>query len=369
LVRCPYCDFNAYAGIDDLIDPYVEALIREIEAATDAKEVATIFFGGGTPTQLAPSKLGTILAVIRDCFNVDGQAEITIEANPETVDERVFVDLLSFGFNRVSVGVQSLSAKVLRSLGRAHDANRALSALTSARAAGFQRVNADLIFGIPGETVADWRQSIERVVATGVDHISAYALTIEEGTPLASWVDQGKRTPVDEDDQATKYEIAHDMLVPSGFVRYEISNWSFPGSWSAHNVNYWQQGDYLGFGAGAHGHREGRRSWNVKLPREYIARSPEVEDGFELLDAEQSVEECAFLGLRLAAGIDRSSFAAKFGTDPVARWPGLFEKFKAEGLVLIDPRSIRLTDRGLLMAGYVAQGLMGSNLLQSSVNG
>lgn len=359
LVRCPYCDFNAYAGIDDLMVPYVDALLKEIEAAADGGGVSTIFFGGGTPTQLPASELGRILHVIQECFKVEKEAEITVEANPETVDRRVFDDLLTSGFNRTSVGVQSLSPYVLERLGRAHDAGRAIAALSSARAAGFQRINADLIFGTPGETIADWRRSIEGVVSSGVDHVSAYALTIEEGTPLASWVDQGKRPPVDEDEQARKYEIAHQMLTQSEFDRYEISNWCLPGSWSVHNVNYWQQGDYLGFGAGAHGHASGRRSWNMKLPRDYIARSPDVEVGFESLSWDESVRECAWMGLRLAGGIRRASFISKFDLDPLNRWAGEFEKLQADGLVQVGPEAIKLTDRGFLMAGYVARSLIG----------
>lgn len=358
IVRCPYCDFNAYAGMDELMEPYAAALVREIRAAADHKRVATVFFGGGTPTQLSPERLGGILKAIRDSFALDSDAEITVEANPESVDERVFESLLQSGFNRVSVGVQSLAPSVLARLGRVHTGERALRAARAARAAGFDHLNADLIFGTPGESLAEWRHSLLGVLEEEVDHVSAYALTVEEGTPLAAWVERGVLAAPDEDDQAGKYEAAHELLGTRGFVRYEISNWARPGSWSRHNVNYWQNGDYLGFGAGAHGHRGSRRWWNVKFPRAYIEQSLGVQEGFEELSEDVVIEEAAVLGLRLAGGIDRAGFAGRYGVDPMHRWAKEMRQLQADGLIEVEKERIKLSTRGFLLAGHVARTLV-----------
>lgn len=358
LVRCAYCDFNAYAGMDDLIEPYVEALLREIGASADGGHLDTIFFGGGTPTQIPPIHLASLLAEIRRCFEVPGNAEITVEANPETVDEEVIEALLAAGFNRLSVGVQSLSPRVLRDLGRAHSAERGLRAVEMAAKAGFSLTNADLIYGTPGESMDEWLLSLDAIIQSGAGHISAYALTIEEGTPLASWIERGDSDAPDEDDQAEKYEAANERLTSSGFVRYEISNWARPGEWCLHNVNYWQAGDYLGLGAGAHGHAAGRRYWNVRNPRAYITRSPRVEEGHESLPWEKRIEEAIVLGMRLGAGVNRSRFAARFGVDPVRFREDEFRLLEGRGLVDVARDSVRVLPKSAFLAGYVARTLM-----------
>jgi oxygen-independent coproporphyrinogen-3 oxidase len=358
LVRCGYCDFNAYAGMDDLAGPYVDALVREIESSADGGRVDTVFVGGGTPTQLPPAALGRVLDAVRGSFAVGPGAEVTVEANPETADERVFAALGEAGFNRVSVGVQSLAPHVLERLGRVHTAARALQALRAARAAGFERLNGDLIFGTPGETDDDWLRSLEGVVAAGVDHVSAYALTVEPSTPLAAAVARGTLPAPDEDEQAGRYEMAERVLGRAGFVRYEISNWARPGRWCLHNVVYWTGGDYLGFGAGAHAHRQGRRSWNVRPPRTYVQRSPAVEDGFEQLDLAARREEAAILGLRLAGGLRRHAFAGRWGADPLDIWGRELEGLAGAGLLTIAPDAVRPGGRGFLLNGHIARTLL-----------
>ncbi|MGH2722286.1 MAG: radical SAM family heme chaperone HemW [Actinomycetota bacterium] len=358
LVRCGYCDFNAYAGMDALAGPYVDALVREIEAAADGGPVATVFVGGGTPTQLPPASLGRILAAVRDAFALDPGAEVTVEANPETVDEGVFAALRAAGFNRVSVGVQSLAPEVLRRLDRVHSAERALGALRAARSAGFERLNGDLIFGTPGETDDDWRRSLDGVLGAGVDHVSAYALTVEPSTPLASAVARGILVGPDEDAQADRYETAARVLAEAGLVRYEISNWAVPGSWCRHNLVYWTGGDYFGFGAGAHGHHAGRRAWNLRLPRTYVERSPAVEDGFEELGPSQRREEAAILGLRLAGGLDRAAFARRWGADPADFWGAELEGLREAGLVEVTAGAVRPAGPGFLLNGEIARRLL-----------
>ncbi|MGH2688414.1 MAG: radical SAM family heme chaperone HemW, partial [Actinomycetota bacterium] len=317
-----------------------------------------VFVGGGTPTQLPPASLGRFLAAVRYAFALDPQAEVTVEANPETVDEAVFAALRAEGFNRVSIGVQSLAPGVLRRLDRVHSAERALGALRAARSAGFERLNGDLIFGTPGETDDDWLRSLEGVLGAGVDHVSAYALTVEPSTPLASAVARGLVAPPDEDVQADRYETAERVLAQAGLVRYEISNWAAPRSWCRHNLVYWTGGDYFGFGAGAHGHHGGRRAWNVRLPRTYIERIPSVEEGSELLCGPRRREEAAILGLRLAGGLDRAAFARRWGADPVALWGSELEGLRAAGLVEVTGGAVRPAARGFLLNGEIARRLL-----------
>jgi putative oxygen-independent coproporphyrinogen III oxidase len=358
LVRCGYCDFNAYAGMDHLALPYVNALIREIDDCADGGRVGTVFIGGGTPTQLDPAELGRILEAVRNGFDLAPDAEISVEANPETVDEPVFAALRKAGFNRVSIGVQSLAPHVLELLDRVHSADRAIKALRAAKAAGFERLNGDLIFGTPTEKDDDWLRSLEGVIEAGVDHVSAYALTVEASTPLASAVTRGVMPAPDEDVQAERYEVAERVLSGAGLVRYEISNWAKPGRWCRHNLVYWTGGDYFGFGAGAHGHHQGRRSWNVRLPRTYVVRSPKVEDGFEQLQNLERREEAAILGLRLAGGLSRKAFAQRWGSDPLDVWGTELRGLEQDGLLAITPGAIRPVGKGFILNGRIARALM-----------
>ncbi len=361
IVRCAYCDFNAYADAGHLKDVYVAALRKEIAARADGGKVATVFFGGGTPTELDPGQLRDLVMLIKDSFDLEPDAEITTEANPESVDSRVFEQLLEAGFNRVSLGVQSTAPHVLKSLGRVHSAQKAMAALRDARAAGFAHVNADLIFGTPGESGEDWRQSLEDVISTGVDHVSAYALTIEQGTPLATWIDRGEARAPDEDDQADKYEIARATLSEAGFERYEVSNWSRGGARCQHNMIYWSGGDYFGFGAGAHSHFAGRRSWNVRSLQAYIDRVPHAEDSFELLDQRARTEEAAVLGLRLAEGLDRTDFLERWGVDPIERWKLEFSDPSIAQLVEMVGGGVRIRDDAFFLSGRVAAALVSSH--------
>lgn len=359
LVHCPYCDFNAHAGMDDIKPAYVEALLKESRAAADGGPVETIFLGGGTPTELDPAQLARILAALRESFAVAPDAEVAIEANPESATRATFDGLRDAGFTRVSLGVQSLAPHVLTWLGRAHTPEQALTALADAQAAGFDHVNADLIFGTPGETLADWRASIEGILTTGVDHVSTYALQVEERTPLHAWVAKGIREAPDDDDQADRYDIAADLLPAAGLERYEISNWARPGAWSRHNLGYWTGAGYLGFGAGAHGLRNGRRSWNVLSPRTYVARSPAVEEGWEELATDERAAEAAIVGLRLAGGLDRARFAEVWGEDPAVRWSSELQEAAGLGLVGISEQTVALTQRGFFLWAHVARSLLG----------
>jgi putative oxygen-independent coproporphyrinogen III oxidase len=354
-VHCPYCDFNAYAGMDDLAGQYVESLVREIESAANGSRISTIYFGGGTPSRLTTAQLRTVLQALTNSFEVERESEISLEANPEDVDARFAEGLLDIGINRLSVGVQSLSPHVLSKLGRSHDSSQSLAALRAARRAGFESLNADLIFGTPDESLHEWRRGLDGVLAAGVSHVSCYALTVEAGTPLASWVSTGRFKSPDDDDQADKYELASELLEASGFGHYEVSSWSKPGFECRHNLGYWDAGDYAGFGAGAHSHCAGRRSWNLRNPRGYNARSPSVEEGFEELSITQRIEEHAILRMRTRDGLDRHSFHARWGKDPAEFWLKEISDLADEGLVESTADSIRPTSRGYLMNGHIAR--------------
>ena len=361
LHRCNYCDFNTYEGLDELHEPYVEALVADVvRNAGDERPVTSIFFGGGTPTVLAPEQLSRVLDALKERFTFAAGAEITVEVNPETVDAFVFERLLRAGFNRVSIGVQSLASGVLEKLGRTHSAEVAIEAIRAARRAGVDDVNADLIYGSPWETDDQWRATVQGIVAEETTHVSAYALTIEEGTPLATLVATGRAPQVDPDVQAERHAVAEEMLRAAGMTRYEISNWARPGYASAHNVLYWSAGDYLGFGAGAHGHLGGRRSWTLKLPRDFIAAvdsGSTVEAGHEMLRGRDRAAEALVLGMRLASGVEREPFRARFGSDYLDAIEPELEDL--EGLGLLEPGAdIRLTPRGTQVASEVAVRLL-----------
>jgi oxygen-independent coproporphyrinogen-3 oxidase len=360
--RCHYCDFNTYEGQDSLHGDYVDALVADIRRwAGPAEPATTIFFGGGTPTLLAPAQLGAVLAAIEDTCGIAPGAEITVEANPETVNESVFAGLLEAGFNRVSIGVQSLVPKVLLGLGRTHPPEIALAAIAAARRAGVGDINADLIYGSSWERPQDWVVSLEGVIDAGPDHVSAYALTVEEGTPLATLVATGRVPEVDPDVQAERHRIASDYLSAAGYERYEVSNWSKPGRASAHNVLYWCAGDYLGFGAGAHGHVGGERYWTTRLPRDFISAvdaGKTTRSGAESLTADARAGEALMLGLRLASGVNLVAFTDIHGAAAVTRRERAIAGLRTAGLLEVVDGRLRTTERGTLLGSEVGAALL-----------
>jgi putative oxygen-independent coproporphyrinogen III oxidase len=305
--KCDYCAFATWTDREHLIDAYLAALHTEIVRAVDGgmAPATTIFVGGGTPTLVPADSLASVIASIPTIAD----AEVTVECNPDDVT----VDMLSTfrmgGVNRISIGVQSMSAHVLASLGRTHDRDNVACAVDSARSAGLTNFNLDLIYGAAGESVDDWTATVSEAIALEPTHVSAYGLTVEPGTPLS---DQPARFP-DDDDQADKYHVVDDLLTDAGLSNYEVSNWALPGSESAHNFLYWRQSDYRGFGCAAHSHEHGRRSWNVRTPDRYIdlvRRGASTEASAEALDEDTRRFERLQLLLRTRDGIPRASFAA-----------------------------------------------------------
>lgn len=358
--RCGYCDFNTYTpgelGTAASTPAYVEALTAEIEMAARVlppmRPLDTVFFGGGTPTMLAPGQLAVILDGLRDRFGLAEGVEVTTEANPETVGPAELAALREAGFTRVSIGMQSAVPRVLDLLDRQHRPGRELDVARWAAEAGL-RVSLDLIHGTPTETLDEWRTSVQTVIDAGVLHVSAYALTVEPGTKLAMRVRRGELAMPDEDDQATKYELADAMFAAAGLHAYEISNWAASeADWCRHNLAYWQGGNWWGFGPGAHSHIAGTRFWNLRHPATWAGRLRAGESPVqarEMLDAETRRIERVLLELRIAPGLDVDVLTET----EQARVPDLV----ARGLVLDGP-TLTLTPRGRLLADAVVRDLL-----------
>lgn len=341
---CPYCDFNVYVGSSSDASAYLDAVLSEARARSGemAGPSGTIFLGGGTPSLIAPADLARFLDSLRSIVPVSSDAEITLEANPETVSVASLRGYRAAGVNRLSLGVQSFAPHVLAGLGRSHAPAQASAAVASARDAGFGNVSIDLIFGTPGETRSDWEATLAAAIALQPDHVSCYGLTIEDGTAFGAAVARGTMAVPDEDEMAWKYEMACEMLPHR---HYEISNWGEP---SRHNLVYWTQGDYLGLGAGAHSHRAGVRSWNRKLPRAYAADPSSARDGFEELDSAARAREWLQLRLRLVDGVDLREAAAVLGRDLATA------SIEEAGLAVVRGDVMSLTPRGLLLENEVA---------------
>ena len=367
-VRCGYCDFNTYTltelGVDGAsVGTYADVALRELELAVRvlgpaAPPVATVFFGGGTPTVLAAADLVRVLDGIRTRFGLADGAEVTTEANPDSVTPASLQALAAGGFTRISFGMQSAVPHVLATLERTHDPDNVAKAVEAARAAGL-KVSVDLIYGTPGESLQDWRTSLDAAIDLGPDHISAYALVVEEGTKLGAQVRRGQVPAPQDDDEATKYELADQVLGASGFGWYEVSNWArTEADRCRHNEGYWLDGDWWGVGPGAHSHVGGVRWWNVKHPNAFATRlnaglSPAA--GRELLTDDQRYDERVLLGVRLVDGLPIDLLRPE-GGEAVA---GLIADGLVDGPSAMRPRRVVLTLRGRLLADTVVRRLLG----------
>jgi oxygen-independent coproporphyrinogen-3 oxidase len=323
--RCGYCDFNTYtpaelkdeATLADVSQGYIDLLIEEISmarAASQATTVPTIFFGGGTPSLMEPEDLGRVIAAIEKNFGLADDVEITMEANPDSLTHERLAGYRAAGINRLSIGMQSAATHVLKVLDRTHNPENIAKVVAWAHEVGFNEISLDLIYGTPGETLADWEQSLDAALALDITHISAYALIVENGTKLAAQVKRGDVVIPDDDETADKYLLADNKMRAAGFDWYEVSNWSKSASPCRHNVAYWQGANWWGAGPGAHSHIDGRRWWNVKHPTAYRERiesslSPMQEEEI-LSDAERSREEIMLL-IRLATGLPRIGLDAR----------------------------------------------------------
>jgi oxygen-independent coproporphyrinogen-3 oxidase len=365
---CNYCNFNRGLFDGGLKNRYLQALLTEISRAPSApgpgfppegaRSVGadTIFFGGGTPSLLQPHEIGTLIDACRDVYDLSPDAEITLEANPETVSEETLRGFLAAGVNRISFGVQSFDDRELVRLSRLHGADRARTAMAEARAAGCTNVSLDLMMWLPGQSVAQWLVSIESALALDPDHLSLYLLEIYPNAPLREAMARADWSQAPDDDAAVMYVEAMERLERAGFEQYEISNVAQPGYRSRHNLKYWRDEEWRGFGCGAHSTRSGTRWKNVSAVEDYIAeisRGGSAAVEVKRLTSNERLGDALFMGLRLTDGIDLDRLERRYGTDIWGRYGAELQPFVEEALLEYGNRRLRLTRRGMLLANEV----------------
>ncbi|HTM23928.1 MAG TPA: radical SAM family heme chaperone HemW [Vicinamibacterales bacterium] len=353
---CNYCNFNRGLYDEALKTRYVAAVRREIELAASGLEADTIFFGGGTPSLLEPEEVAAIVQSLRGRFDLDRNSEITLEANPETVDREKLERFRAVGVNRLSFGVQSFHDAELRRLGRIHSADRARQAVRDARAAGFDNVSLDLMMWLPGQSVAAWLENVDALIEAAPDHASLYLLELYPNAPLKEEMARAGWSLAPDDDAAEMYTTAMERLERAGLEQYEISNVARPDMASRHNLKYWTDGEWLAFGCGAHWTYNNVRGRNAAGTEEYIAR---VTGGMDfvterrVLSPDDRLEEALFTGLRLSAGVNLDCMRDRYGIDVWARYGQDLAPFVQAGWLVRDGPWMRLTRRGMLMANEV----------------
>jgi len=355
--RCGYCDFNTYElGRTSLgVDGWVDAMRVEIAlwVGQHRGPLGTVFFGGGTPTLLGAERLAAVLDALRDGYGSAADAEVTVEANPETVTDELLDGLLAAGVTRLSLGMQSADEAVLATLDRLHTPGQATRSVEAAHRAGFGDVSLDLIYGTPGESLASWAATLDAALSVEPEHVSCYALIVEPGTPLARRIERGDLPGTDDDLMADEYTLADERLTAAGLGWYELSNWAKPGHECRHNLAYWHSRDWLGFGPGAHSHLDGRRWWNHKQPARWasaVARGEVPTAGAEQIGPAEAHEERVLLELRLATGLPLDALTPT----EAARVPSLIE----DGLVTTENDCLALTLKGRLLADKVTLDLL-----------
>ncbi len=358
LKKCIYCDFYSVSDSKFIIGAYMTALCKELEMRKEyIGKLCGIYIGGGTPSILKEKDIATIMDKIRSTCHISAAAEITSEANPGTLTESGIKGMLNAGINRISIGVQSLRDKELSLLGRMHDAAEAIAAVTTARKGGFGNISLDLIYGIPGQDLVSWKRTLEKIVSLHSEHISAYELTPEKNTVLYEQLEKGRLHLPDEDEVAEMYYTAIDILTEAGYKHYEISNFALPNLQCRHNLNYWDRGEYLGIGAGAHSFLNGRRISNICDVRQYIhdvelGTSPIAEE--TLLTRREEIEETLFLGLRKTDGFDIELIPANI-TEHLKE---ALDDLAHQGLLDLSGGHIKLTRKGLIICNSVIVRLM-----------
>jgi oxygen-independent coproporphyrinogen-3 oxidase len=365
--RCHYCDFNTYEGQEGLAGDYVEALIKDLHSSVQAGIQAvdgglrSVYFGGGTPSILEASQVRSLLVAVEASLGLAPGAELTLEVNPGTADLEKFKALRAAGVNRLSFGFQAAQERHLQALGRIHSAQESEAAWALAREAGFDNLSLDLMFGLSGQTLEDWQESLAWALERRPEHISFYGLTIEPGTRFHQWHEQGKLPVPGEDLQADMYELGVNALAEAGLAQYEISNFARPGRASVHNQFYWLNRDTLGLGAGAWSFVDGRRYSRSKMPSAYIAEASQGRLGSpqdEALEGFDARAEAAFLNLRLNEGVDLADWRRRYGVDLIEEFgPRMATSLKAGCLEQVGGR-LRLTDSGRLLANQVFSALL-----------
>ena len=353
---CNYCNFNRGLFDADLKARYVDALIEEIRRSRDGSSADTIFFGGGTPSLLEPSEIGAIIRACGASFDLAADREVTLEANPESVTRERLAAYREAGVNRVSFGVQSFREEELKRLSRLHTADRARAAFAEARAAGFDNVSLDLMMWLPEQRVTDWLASVDEAIAVRPDHLSLYLLELYPNAPLRDDMARSRWSQAPDEDAEAMYLTAMERLESAGYEQYEISNVAKPGRRSRHNLKYWTDGEWLGFGCGAHSTRDGVRWKNISGTNDYIQRigsgdSAGVDE--RRMSPDERLGDALFTGLRLNEGIDLSAVGRRYGVDVWARFGRDLERFLEDGCLVREGSRLRLTRRGMLLAHEV----------------
>ncbi len=368
--RCAYCDFNTYAGQEALIPAYMQALLTEVDVVAASREESlparSVFFGGGTPSLVPTRLLSSVIEKVRQCYTLEPAAEVSLEANPGTVSAQGLQELRQAGFNRLSFGVQSANPFELKMLERTHGFGEVIQSVQWARQAGFDNLNLDLIYGLPEQTLEHWQNSVRRIVALGPEHVSMYALTLEHGTPFGRWAQKGLLPLPDGDLAAEMYDWAGDYLAGQGYEQYEISNWARPGRECRHNLQYWRNLPYLGFGAGAHGYAGGVRYANVLRIKTYIERCESADRrtfDFPLSPAtvnqhrntpREDMQETLLTSLRLTReGIAEGRFREQFGLGLGEAFPKEIERLTRRGLLEWQASTLRLTPQARMLSNQV----------------
>jgi oxygen-independent coproporphyrinogen-3 oxidase len=362
---CNYCTFNRGLYDHALKTQYVAAVLKEIERAGSDAEADTIFFGGGTPSLLEPEEIGAIVDACRKSFTFRAGPEVTLEANPESVTEERLAGFRAAGINRLSFGVQSFNDAELQRLSRLHSASRAKEAFAMARAGGFDNISIDLMMWLPQQSVAEWLASVDGLIALGPEHASLYLLEIYANSPLRDAMARSRWSVAPDDDAAEMYLQAMDRLDAAGYEQYEISNVARRGMASRHNLKYWTDGEWLGFGPGAHSTRGGVRWRNLSATPEYIGavqtRGQLIAER-RVLSRDELIEEALFTRLRLTQGIDLELVKSRYGVDVWRQYGDDLEQFVAAGVLIYDDRRLRLTRAGMLLANEIMTVFLGSNV-------
>lgn len=371
---CSYCAFNTYAGIENIIPDFVDALEKEIRyfGTTGSKRtVGTIFFGGGTPTLLSSLHYERLFSALSDSFTILPDAEITIESNPDNLNEKYLQNLYNVGFNRISMGMQTSNANELKLFNREHTNQQVIEAVSNAQSVGFDNISMDLIFGTPHQTLNTWRDTLHQVIDLNIQNVSAYNLILEGNTPLKNDIDAGILPEPDDDLAADMYDLMTEMLDKADFEQYEISNWAKLGYESRHNIQYWYNIPYLGLGPGAHGFANGVRYIVMRSPQKYISamnspelpqlpfpQTPAVSKAINVSPTDD-MQETILMGMRLTKeGLSREKFKARFGEDIVELKQDAIDKHLGYGLLEVTSDYIRLTKEGRFLSNAVIRDLI-----------
>ena len=355
--KCDYCDFISYCGKDDLIEKYVDSVKKEIDHVKIKSEITTIYIGGGTPSYIDSKFIVQILEKIKE-KNVAQDAEITIEVNPGTVTQEKLQDYIDCGINRISIGLQTTNDELLKQIGRIHNYEQFLETYKLAKKVGFKNINVDLMLGLPNQRIIDLKESLENVLRLAPKHISVYSLIVEEGTPIANKIKNGKLKLLDDELERDMYWYVKNTLELNGYKHYEISNFAKKGYESKHNMNCWNQMEYVGIGTAAHSYRDITRYSNTEDIKEYIknVQKGEFEKNriiHEIQKEEDSKKEFMLLGLRKIDGLKISEFKNKFGDNPIYLYRNELKKLSDEKLIIIQDDNIRLSNKGIDLANLV----------------